>query len=111
MDTYKGMVMTRFDDWLTTDDVGEYEAAKEDYVYEKKKQLMRDMAIFHVNDFQNFMEDIYEASPTQIETIEECLRTRDFAHLGRTLWSICVDKREQAAIEYAEALYDEGERE
>ena len=88
---------TSFDSWLTTDTESERYAAAEDIIEERVKELVNHHADYDHTLFENFSEDIYSATIEQAESIEEYLKSKDFEKLGRLMWCISVESREQFA--------------
>ena len=90
---------TSFDSWLTTDTRQYHD---EDAVEERVKELMKSNADYDCTLFANFSEDVFSATTEQAKSVEEYLRSRDFEKLGRLLWCISFENREQSARIHAQ---------
>ena len=86
-----------YDSWLTTDTESERYAAAEDIIEERVRDLVNHDADYDHTLFKNFSEDVYSATTEQAQSIEEYLRNKDFEKLGRLMWCISVESREQFA--------------
>jgi hypothetical protein len=118
LDFGKGMVMslynmmstgTSFDSWLTTDTEAERYAAGEDQINEHVQYLMNHDDDYNHTLFENFIEDLNSASLEQANTIEEYLRNKEFEKLGRFVYCLSLESREEHAKIQAQLDFDNGE--
>jgi len=98
MDYSKGMVMLNYDAWLTTDTTV---YADEDLVRERKQELLYNNSNYSNCLFENFCEDLNNATIEEARSIEEYLETKDFEKLGRFLYCMSYERREKLAEERA----------
>jgi hypothetical protein len=98
-----------YDSWLTTDVEAERFASAEDAIDARVKELCNHNADYDHTLFENFSEDIYSATAEQAESIEDYLKSKDFEKLGRLLWCISVESRQESARIQAEKDFENGE--
>lgn len=89
-----------YDRWL--EQPYQDECDKEEWIRCRTESLLEDD--YDPNAFDNFCEAISEASPDEIETLQDYLEQREFEKLGRALWCIALEKMEAQAE--AQAIKD-----
>lgn len=65
---------------------------------------------YNPNHYDNFAEAIGEATPDEIETIEDWLERGEFEKLGRMLWCISLAYWEKQAQDKAPEVYYNGRK-
>jgi hypothetical protein len=100
--------MNNFDAWLTYDSETENREAAEDAIEEHKNNLLYHNDDYNCCLFENFSEDLYNATIEQARQIEEYLRNKDFEKLGRLVYCISQESRDKHAYIQAEKDWHNG---